>query len=207
MKNLSFKNYLQESQHTYEFRIKIADVDPTDKMDRIENALNAYGMESLSKPKRLPLKESDIDFPSHGAVQLYLMDAVLTYPCNDAQVRQIIADRADIAKGNIKVVPKLSPEEIRRWNIDDESDIKEYKHGEAVLDKPYEDNPDATQAGDDYAKPETILKELDSPEIKTEKKSDQPEGNKGKTSNELPQGDTSPVGSKQNKIPDPMNRN
>jgi len=80
MKN--FLNYLEQSQKTYEFRIKIANTDPAEKFTALESALNAYGLESLSKPKRLPLKESDVDFPNHGTVELHLMDAVLTYPCN-----------------------------------------------------------------------------------------------------------------------------
>ena len=196
MKN--FLNYLEQSQKTYEFRIKIANTDPAEKLTMLESALNAYGLESLSKPKRLPLKESDVDFPNHGTVELYLMDAVLTYPCNEYQLRTIIAERAGIAQANIVVVPKNHPEEQRRWNEDDASDIKEYKQGEAVLDKPYEDNTEAKKAGDAYASFNSILKEL------TEIKLEEAEGGstpEAKTTNDLPTGDKSPVGSNQNKIP------
>jgi hypothetical protein len=196
MKN--FLNYLEQSQKTYEFRIKIANTDPSEKFTALESALDAYGLESLSKPKRLPLKEGDIDFPNHGTVELYLMDAVLTYPCNDYQLRTIIAERAGIPQANIFIVPKHHPEEHRRWNEDDASDIHEYKKGESVLDKPYEDNPEAKKAGDAYANANSILKEL------SEVKLDEAEGGKtpeAKTTNELPQGSNSPLGSKQNKIP------
>jgi len=196
MKN--FLNYLEQSQKTYEFRIKIANTDPAEKLAMLESALDAYGLESLGKPKRLPLKESDVDFPNHGTVELYLMDAVLTYPCNEYQLRTIIAERAGIAQANIVVVPTNHPEEQRRWNEDNSSDIKEYAQGEAVLDKPYEDNPEAKKAGDAYASFNTILKEL------TELKLAEAEGGKtpaAKTTNELPTGDKSPVGSNQNKIP------
>jgi len=196
MKN--FLNYLEQSQKTYEFRIKIANIDPAEKLAMLESALDAYGLESLGKPKRLPLKESDVDFPNHGTVELYLMDAVLTYPCNEYQLRTIIAERAGIAQANIVVVPTNHPEEQRRWNEDNSSDIKEYAQGESVLDKPYEDNPEAKKAGDAYASFNTILKEL------TELKLAEAEGGKtpaAKTTNELPTGDKSPVGSNQNKIP------
>jgi len=196
MKN--FLNYLEQSQKTYEFRIKIANTDPAEKFTALESALNAYGLESLSKPKRLPLKESDIDFPNHGTVELYLMDAVLTYPCNEYQLRTVIAERAGIAQANIVVVPTNHPEEQRRWNENDASDIKEYKKGEAVLDKPYEDNPEAKKAGDAYASFNSILKEL------TEIKLAEAEGGKtpeAKTTNDLPVGEKSPVGSQQNKLP------
>jgi hypothetical protein len=196
MKN--FLNYLEQSQKTYEFRIKIANIDPAEKLAMLESALDAYGLESLGKPKRLPLKESDVDFPNHGTVELYLMDAVLKYPCNEYQLRTIIAERAGIAQANIVIVPTNHPEEQRRWNEDNSSDIKEYAQGEAVLDKPYEDDPEAKKAGDAYASFNTILKEL------TELKLAEAEGGKtpaAKTTNELPTGDKSPVGSNQNKIP------
>ena len=196
MKN--FLNYLEQSQKTYEFRIKIANIDPAEKLAMLESALDAYGLESLGKPKRLPLKESDVDFPNHGTVELYHMDAVLKYPCNEYQLRTIIAERAGIAQANIVIVPTNHPEEQRRWNEDNSSDIKEYAQGESVLDKPYEDDPEAKKAGDAYASFNTILKEL------TELKLAEAEGGKtpaAKTTNELPTGDKSPVGSNQNKIP------
>jgi hypothetical protein len=196
MKN--FLNYLEQSQKTYEFRIKIANTDPAEKLTMLESALNAYGLESLSKPKRLPLKESDVDFPNHGTVELYLMDAVLTYPCNEYQLRTIIAERAGIAQANIVVVPKNHPEEQRRWNEDNASDIKEYKQGEAVLDKPYEDNPEAKKAGDAYASFNSILKELNEVKLEEAEGGSTPEA---KTTNDLPTGTKSPVGSQQNKLP------
>lgn len=196
MKN--FLNYLEQSQKTYEFRIKIANIDPAEKLAMLESALDAYGLESLGKPKRLPLKESDVDFPNHGTVELYLMDAVLKYPCNEYQLRTIIAERAGIAQANIVIVPTNHPEEQRRWNENNSSDIKEYAQGESVLDKPYEDNPQAKKAGDAYASFNTILKEL------TELKLAEAEGGAtpaAKTTNDLPTGDKSPVGSNQNKLP------
>ena len=196
MKN--FLNYLEQSQKTYEFRIKVANIDPTESMDKFESTLDTYGLESLSKPKRLPIKESEIDFPSLKNCELYLMDAVLKYPVNDAQLRAIIAERVGYPASSVVVVPKNHPEEQRRWNEDDSSDIKEYKQGEAVLDKPYADDSEAKKAGDAYANRETILKELNKPakfEIAGNEKTDP------KTLNDIPTGNQSPVGSKQNKLP------
>lgn len=200
MKN--FLNYLAENQKTYEFRVKIANFDPNERMDQIKAALEAYAVESVSTPKRLPIMESDIDFPNIKNCQVYLLDAVLKYPCNNDQVRAVIAERAGIPAANVFVVPKNHPEELWRWNESGESELREFKQGEAVLDKPYEDNPAATQAGKDYASFNSILKELSTPkEDIAEGKDDTPESNNGKTTNELPQGNTSPVGSNQNKIP------
>ena len=200
MKN--FLNYLAESQKTYEFRIKFANVDPAEKLDQIKAVLEAYAVESLGSPKRLPIMESDIDFPGFKNCQVYLMDAVLSYPCTDAQIRAILSERAGIPQANIFVVPKNHPEEQRRWNENGTSDLREYVQGESVLDKPYEENAEAKAAGENYSKFKFIMQELSTPkEDIAEGKDGTPEGNEGKTTNELPQGDVSPVGSKQNKIP------
>lgn len=199
MKN--FITYLTESQKVYEFRIKFANIDPKESFDKLKAVLEAYALESLSDPKRLPIQESDIDFPSMKNCQVYLMDAVLKYPCNDAQLRSIISERAGVPPANVFIVPKNHPEEQRRWNEDGSSDIREYKQGDAVLDKPYEDNADGKKAGDAYAKAESILKELNEPTVVAEGDTTNPDGNKGKTTNELPQGTKSPVGSNQNTIP------
>ena len=188
MKN--FLQHLTESQKTYEFTIKIADIDPADIIDRLKAALDAYGLESLSKPKRLPIKANDIDFPSLSNCQLYIMYAVLTYPVNDAQLRAIVSERGAIPASNIVVVPKNHPEEVWRWNATGESEIREFKKGEAVLDKPYEaDCPSAAEASKAYSQG-SFLKELSA----TVAKSD------GKTTNDIPTGDISPIGSTQNKI-------
>ena len=200
MKN--FLQHLTESQKTYEFRIKIANIDPAEQLDRLKNALEAYGLESLSAIKRIPIKANDIDFPSLENCQIYLMDAVLKYPCNDAQVRAIIADRGNFPAANVVVVPTGHPEEAWRWNLEG-NELREYVQGEAVLDKPYEDNPAGKAAGKTYSEVGSLLKELST--AKVEIAGNDPAD--GKTTNELPQGNESPVGSKQNTITDPVKGN
>ena len=194
MKN--FLQHLTDSKKTYEFAIKIADIDPADIMDRLKAALDAYGLESLSKPKRLPIKANDIDFPSLSNCQLYIMYAVLTYPVNDAQLRAIVSERGAIPSSNIVVVPKNHPEEQRRWNLEG-NDVREFKKGEAVLDKPYEaDCPSAAEASKAYANATSLLKELSG--AKYEIAGNEPVD--GKTTNDIPTGDVGPIGSTQNKI-------
>lgn len=189
---MSMKNFIQhflEAEKTYEFRIKLANIDPSESMDKLEAALDAYGLASISKPKRLPIKESDIDFPNIQNCQLFLMDAVLKYPCNDAQLRAIVSERAGIPQANIVVVPKNHPEEQWRWNEDGASEIHEYKKGEAVLDKPLEDNPEGKAAGLAYSGASAFLKDLNTVkfEVAGNEKAD------GKTTNDLAVGKDSPI--------------
>ena len=192
----TFLDHLAENQKTYEFKIKIANIDPNENMDRLESALNAYALESISKPKRLPIQESCIDFPSFKNCQVYLIEVTLKYPCNDAQLRAIISERAGVPQANIVVTPKNHPEELWRNN---EGELREYKQGEAVLDKPFEDNPEGKKAGAAYSSFSGILKELS--EAKIEIEGNDNADASGKTTNELPIGAKSPVGSTKNKIP------
>lgn len=187
----SFLQHLTESQKTYEFRIKLADIDPDEHMDRLESALDAYGLDSISKPKRLPIKENDIDFPSKKNCQIYLIDVVLTYPVNDAQLRAIIGERCCFNPACVIVVPKNHPEEIWRWNIDGQSELHEFKQGDSVLGKEVlEDNPEGKQAGEAYSKVSFIASLRKSPEWDIAKE----QGEAAKDdSNSLPQNTTSPI--------------
>lgn len=197
MKN--FLEHLTEARKTYEFRIKIADIDPAENLDRLKTALDAYGLESLSNAKRLPIKSNDIDFPSISNCQIYLMDAVLTYPVNDAQLRAIVSERAAIPLANIVVVPTNHPEEIWRWDLEG-NELRKYKQGEAVLDKPYEDDsPSVKEASKAYSEAGSFLKELSTVkfEIAGTETAD------GKTLNDISTDTTSPLGSRQNKLTSP----
>lgn len=188
MKN--FINYLSDSQKTYEFRIKLANVDPSENLDRLKTALDSYGLESLSEAKRLPIKENDIDFPSINNCQIYLMDAVLSYPVNDAQLRAIVSERAGIPQSQIVVISPNHPEEQRRWDLEG-NDVREFKHGEDVLTQPLpETTTEQKAASKFYSEAGSILKDLNTPskfEIAGTDSAD------GKTSNDLPVGTTSPI--------------
>lgn len=204
MKN--FLQHLSEAQKTYEFRIKIADIDPAENIDRLKNALETYGLESLSAAKRLPIKSNDIDFPSLVNCQIYLMDAVLTYPVNDQQLRAIISDRCGMPAANIVVVPSNHPEEVWRWNLEG-NEVKEFKKGEAVLDKPYDaTSPAQAAASKTYSEAGSILKELNTPNKFEIAGDDTTVGGDadpayGKTLQQVATGDVSPVGTTKNKIP------
>jgi len=205
MKN--FLKYLSEVQKTYEFRIKIANCDPADKLDGLKIGLAKYAVESVSAAKRLPIKANDIDFPSIANCEVFIMDAVLKYPVNDQQLRSIVAERLGCPIASVVVVPKYNPEEIWRWNIDGESEIKEYKQGDAELTKPYPAaDADQKAASKAYAGAETILKELNKTAKIDVAGNDTTIGGEkdpsyGKTTNDVPAGEKSPVGSIKNKIP------
>jgi hypothetical protein len=195
-------------QKTYEFRIKIANCDPADKLDGLKIGLAKYAVESVSAAKRLPIKANDIDFPSIPNCEIFLMDAVLKYPVNDAKLRTIVAERLGCPLANVVVVPANHPEEQRRWDLEG-NDIKEFKQGEDVLTQPLpEASADQKAASKFYSEAGTILKELNKTakfEIAGDDKTVGGEADPayGKTLQQIATGDKSPVGSNQNTIPNP----
>jgi len=208
MKN--FLNYLSESQKIYEFRIKVANCDPAEKIEGLKVGLAGFDVESIGAIKRLPIKEDDIDFPSIKNCEIFLMDASLKYPVNDVQLREIVSERLGCPLAQVRVIPKNHPEEIWRWNVDGQSEIKEFVEGDAELVKPYpEANEDQKAASKFYSEAGTILKELNKPakfEIAGNDKTigGEKDPSYAKTTNSIPQGKVDPIGSKQNKIPSPV---
>lgn len=185
MKN--FLQHLTDVQKVYEFRIKVANIDPADTMDRLESALDAYGLKSISKPKRLPIAENVLDFPNLGPTEVYLIDVELTYPVNDAQLRQLVSERWGISAANIVVVPRNQPEELWRNN---EGELRQFKKGEAVLtDDKLEDNVEGKRLGKVYSEAGSLLKELNTAtwEVAGNEKAD------GKTTNDIKSDTTSPI--------------
>ena len=111
----SLVEYILSSKKTYEFKIKLAVSEvPNEMLDRIEHALSSFGISQISKPKHLPITARNLDFPAHGPCDIFLITVVLTYPCTDAQVRDVLGSQGRIPLSNIVVIPVNQPEELRR---------------------------------------------------------------------------------------------
>jgi len=196
----SFKAYLTESHKTYDFRIRMACEMTSEIEAKVKQALEQYKVESISKPKRLPIHESPL-FPNMGPVEINIFDVSICYPANDDLVRNAIAECGCCPAANIRVTPTDSPFEAIL-------DGKEMSNpdGKTVLSEPEmkTEGPAADLVGD--ARIPSLIKELE--ETRKYQYPDAAGGTtaKGQTSNEFPQGTTSPVGSKQNKIPSPVKK-
>jgi hypothetical protein len=185
MKN--FREYLTESKNTYEFRFKIADCDLTsDVMTQLEDALKAYELQSIAKTRRLPIQDHPLDFAGIGPCEVNIVDVVLDYPANDDQLRQLIHDRVGIPLAHILVVPRNHPEELRR---EEEAEEKKSDKKEAILTKDLEQVKQEKVYGDEYNK--EMLKKVPTRKYefaKTEKTNSD-------TTNDIPSGQKSPLGS------------
>ena len=100
----TFQTYYFEADKTYQFRVKLAGIDPKGEvLDRIKNAIDVYQVETVSKAKRTPISEQP-EFPRHGPVECYAVDIDVKYPATAEGVRRLIVDRALIAEADVKVV-------------------------------------------------------------------------------------------------------
>ncbi len=189
----AFQSYIYEINKPYEFRIKLATINPTgDVMDRIKHALETYQLESVSAVKSIPIQEHR-EFPQWGPCECWQFDVKLAYPVTVPQIRQTIKERA-----------MLNPDWICVRNLHEAEDTEEQEaHGKghtgALLDETeLQDEPEA-QALAGQVRVGSLLKELESRKFDFAQDSNAT----GATTNTAPLGDKSPVGSQQNKISSP----
>jgi hypothetical protein len=91
-----FQSYIYEINKPYEFRIKLATIEPKGEvMDKIKNALETYQLESVSAVKSLPIQEHR-EFPQWGPCECWTFDVKVAYPTTVPAIRQIIKDRAQL---------------------------------------------------------------------------------------------------------------
>jgi hypothetical protein len=193
-----FQTYIFELSKPAEFRIKLAGINPTGEvMDRIKNALEAYQLESVSAVKSLPIQEHR-EFPQWGgACECWQFEVKLAYPTTNIAIRQLIKERAQIN------VDWISVRNLNEANYTDEAEAAGKDHTGALLD--VEELGGSTEGPEMVGQVRigSLLKELESRKFDITG-TDKTDGDKvvttGKTTNDVPQGNVSPEGTKQNKI-------
>lgn len=192
-----FQSYIAQLNTPYEFRIKIATVEPKGAvMDRIKNALDTYQLESISAVKRLPIQEHR-EFPQWGPCECWTFDVKVAYPVNAVQIRQVVKERAQLNPDWICVRNLLEAE------MTDEQEAHGRDHTGALLDEEEMKAP----SGQEFVgqvRVGSLLKELESRQFEIAGTDNTIGGQSvpAGTTNEAPQGSTSPVGTHQNKILD-----
>lgn len=194
MKN--FSAYFHETNKVYEFRIKMAHVEPKGEvLERIKNALNCFQVETISAVKRLPITEH-WEFAKEGACQCYIIDVGVRYPTIAGQVRQLIGERAGInaAWVDVKTMHEAMNDELV-WGLHDSNEVDS-----PLLTKEDLGGPSAqTEVGN--SRLTGLIKELSANTRKFEAEG----GNTptAKTTNDIPAATQSPVGSLKNKLQGP----
>jgi len=205
----SLTEYIASRNQPYDFRIKLAKIEPKGEiMERIKNALDAYELVSVTPAKSLPIQEHR-EFPKWGACECWQFEASVAYPTITTQIRQLIIERAGINPEWVCVYGKQQAEDNDAF----EAYGKDHE-GALLLDDKLQDVAGAQDLVADKRK-DSMLKELDSQRPKRDAYATPlsdvkqiPEKTKpAATTNQLPQGTKSPVGSQQNKLPPVKGKN
>lgn len=199
----SLHEYIASRNQPYEFRIKVAKQNPADIIEEIKNALDAYELVEITTPKSMPIQEHK-EFPKWGPCECWQFDATVSYPTTSVQISQLLRERTGLLAEWICVYNKRQSEQ----NDYAEAYGKDHE-GSLLLDGELKDVPGAQELVGDKRK-DSMLKELEEqspklsgfkdPELTSTRATERTKA--AATTNQLPQGTKSPVGSNQNKITD-----
>jgi hypothetical protein len=85
----TFAEYLIESKHTYDYRIKIAGDLPPGFMSGFKEKLKQFDVVSMSDSKKTPVQKSLPDFPKFPNESMTFVDVTFNYPATPPQITQI----------------------------------------------------------------------------------------------------------------------
>jgi hypothetical protein len=184
-----FQSYIFELNKPYEFRIKMATVNPKDVMEQIKNALDTYQLESVSAVKSLPIQEHR-EFPQWGPCECWTFDVKVAYPTTVPAIRQTLKVRAGLNPDWVVV------RNLNEADYTDEAESLGKDHEGALLDEENLQDASGAQELAGQSRVGSLLKELESRkfEFAEDSKAD------GKTTNDVAQGEDSPIGTHQNKV-------
>lgn len=212
MKNLT--QYLMESEKEYRFRIKLATEPSADMMALLEKSMVKFGLKSLTEPKKTIIQSKPMDFANLSNTELWIMDGVCSYPVTSQILEQFISTVIRVPMNEVRVIGPDHPGEVDqdalvadREKMEAAKTPEEKMAASKLMDSEYKDAPKINTKdfyGDDYNKKlvqrvkETIkdrsmVKYAKDPKVEVPPK----ELDKG--------GVRSPVGSVQNRLPDPYN--
>lgn len=162
-----FVDYLIESSKTYEFRVKVAGEITDEHMGRIENQMERFGLESISKPKRTPIQKQPAGFAASVTnTEVNVMELVTNYPATPQQINAIVQEIVGLPESHVVTTNKNSYEEIEHEAA---ANAKEQEY-DPLLGSDYKEEKFEPTFGDEYnAK---LLKQLETRKYKfaTDKK-------------------------------------
>jgi uncharacterized protein (DUF433 family) len=204
----SYKQYLAESKKTYEFKVKIAGEHPDNAVEQLKGSLSQFHCNTVSKGMTTPIQERHSEFPEHVNIGMTIYDVTTDYPATAMQIRDMVATGLGITHSH--VVVRNMAEEMEHAINHQYDEIS----GEAIGGTMQEPSDHSNMINDTYKY--NLLKELGKEKHQgtqitgindqlLAKKA--PSEKQPKVKSIKKSGTLSPVGTKQNKIPNPVKGN
>tara|TARA_B100000963_G_scaffold124129_1_gene108314 strand:+ start:32170 stop:32685 length:516 start_codon:yes stop_codon:yes gene_type:complete len=163
----SLKQYLVESEKTYEFRLRSLHEISDENMDRIESHMKKYNMESMGAPKKTVMHRPR-GFADVGAREVYMYDIKTKLPVTPNSLQEEIASICGHSIGEMIVNNMNESEEL--WEGDEDKDADEEANS-VLADGEYKD-AEKIKVEDHYgdAYNEKMIKNAPRKELQTEYK-------------------------------------
>jgi len=85
----TFHQYLAESSRTYDYRIKVLGEVPPEFLKQLEEKMAQFDIVSMSRPKTTPVQKLQKDFPGAENQSVTFMDVSFRYPAIEPQIKQL----------------------------------------------------------------------------------------------------------------------
>ena len=182
----SFKDYLTESKRTYDFKIKIAGALTADCEGNLKGLLDKYQIVDFKKSASTPVQSLPLDFPRLTNEEVNIWEVSLDYPVASHELANYLGNGLKINEQYIVVRRPGEPSE-------EYQEPAQTYEGTLLGDSTYKESPNVDSNnfyGDKYNL--SLVKTLNA-DLKAQQKARgevRPEGDKGQTTNDLPQGNT-----------------
>lgn len=110
----SLKQYLAESEKSYNFRLRSLNEISDEHMDRIESHMKKYNMESISACKKTIMQSKPRGFDDVGPNEVYVCDIELKLPATPNAIQEEICRIVGCPPGDLIVNNMNESEEL--WN-------------------------------------------------------------------------------------------
>jgi hypothetical protein len=84
-----FAKYLAESERTYNYRIKIVGDVPTGFIKDLESKMSQFDVVKMGSPKTAPVRKNIPDFPAFPNQPMTIVDVEFRYPAIEPQIKQL----------------------------------------------------------------------------------------------------------------------
>lgn len=136
----SFVSYVAETKAEYNYVLKFAVHDMTDKMiDCLESSLKRYELKRASSFRKTPIQESPLDFPNVKNTAVYICDISMGYPASLDFLRIHLCNNLGISPELLVVYSENDPRQIETDLYIDRTSAEYKEKYKARLGSDYED--------------------------------------------------------------------
>ena len=107
----TYKDYLTESNKSYDYKIKIAGEPKDIDKNRLETALQKFEVAKMSAGKSTPIQSLPLDFPRLSNEQVTIFDVTTNYPESARVMQEYLSDYMSIPATHIVVRKPGEPTE------------------------------------------------------------------------------------------------